>query len=196
MLRVYCHSSASIGNKLLVNKNNLGHLKSKSPKQRFAEIARLTKKINYCGNEHGGCGTPVHTIKIHRKPNGIFLTAEPVKKGGDTESKELKKEPFTLSPQQCYDKLAMINDEDIYLIGLDLLEARPKDMIIKNFPIPPIQIRPTVRFDVGYSSTGEDGLTHILINIIKNNENRRTPKEKEPCRSRQTTMRTIIYFNV
>src|SRR5690606_11516564 len=52
----------------------------------------------------------------------------------------------------------------------------PVDMIIINFPVPPIQVRPSIRLEILTSSTNDDDLTHKLIDIIKSNESLKNAK--------------------
>ena len=62
------------------------------------------------------------------------------------------------------------------IMGLDPTKSRPEDMIIINFPVPPVQVRPSVKMEILSSSTIDDGLTHKLVDIIKNNENLKDTK--------------------
>lgn len=167
-------------NKLLVYKNEdqiSRLLKNKQGKQRFQEIRALTKKVTHCQKENYGCGTPAHKITIDKK-NGVMLLAEPQTKNtdlGDGEDKK-NKNRRVLTPQLCYDILRAVSNEDCMILGLDPTKSRPEDMIIVNFPFPPVQIRPSIKMEILSASPMDDSLTHILIDIIKNNENLRDDK--------------------
>ena len=63
------------------------------------------------------------------------------------------------------------------IIGFDPKKNRPEDLIHTIFPVPPVQVRPSVRGDFGASTTREDHLTMILSNILK--ANIRMNKNKE-----------------
>lgn len=167
--------------KLLIYKNEdevSRLLRSKQGKQRFYEIRNICKNITHCQKENYGCGTPVHKITIEKKYGSVFLLAEAVKKGGDVEETGTVKKsaPQILSPQLCYDILKAVSNEDCMVMGFDPKKSRPEDMIISNFPVPPVQVRPSIRMEILSSSTMDDDLTHKLVDIIKSNENLKDAK--------------------
>jgi DNA-directed RNA polymerase II subunit RPB1 len=167
--------------KLLVYKNEediAKLLKNKNGKQRFAEIKNLCKSVTHCQKNNYGCGTPAHRISIDKKYGNVFLLAEAINKGGaEEEGGEIKKRaPQILTPQLCYDILSAVSDQDCMIMGFDPKKSRPEDMIIINFPVPPVQVRPSVKMEILSSSTIDDGLTHKLVDIIKNNENLKDTK--------------------
>jgi DNA-directed RNA polymerase II subunit RPB1 len=162
-------------NKLLVykNENEIAKiLKNKHGKQRFAEIKAICKGITHCQKENYGCGAPVHKITVEKKYGNVYLLAEPVRKNGDIEEAgETKKRiKQSLTPQLCYDILRAVSDEDFMIMGFDPKKSRPEDMIIVNFPVPPVQVRPSIRMEILSSHTMDDDLTHKIIDIIKSNE--------------------------
>ncbi|XWV25257.1 dna-directed rna polymerase subunit 1 [Tupanvirus deep ocean] len=168
-------------NKLLVYKNEeeiSKLLKNKQGKQRFYEIRSLCKGVTHCQKENYGCGTPAHKITIDKKYGNVFLLAEAVKKNGDAEEAgdTKKRAPQILTPQLCYDILKAVSDEDCMIMGFDPDKSRPEDMIIVNFPVPPVQVRPSIKMEILSSSTIDDDLTHKLVDIIKNNENLKDTK--------------------
>lgn len=168
-------------NKLLVHKNEdeiNKLLKNKQGKQRFYEIRSICKNVTHCQKDNYGCGTPAHKIRIDKKKYGnVFLLAEAVKKNGDVEEADGKKRaPRILTPQLCYDILKSVSDEDCIIMGLDPKKSRPEDMIIVNFPVPPVQVRPSIKMEILSSSTMDDDLTHKLVDIIKSNENLKNTK--------------------
>ncbi|AEQ60694.1 DNA directed RNA polymerase (II) subunit 1 [Acanthamoeba castellanii mamavirus] len=168
-------------NKLLVYKNEkeiAALIKNKQGKQRFAEIRSICKKVTHCQKENYGCGTPAHKISIDKRNGNIFLLAEPVKRTDEyDETGETRKRPQQiLTPQLCYDILKSVSDEDCIIMGFDPAKSRPEDMIILNFPVPPVQVRPSIRAEILSSPTMDDDLTHKLIDIIKSNENLKNTK--------------------
>lgn len=168
-------------NKLLVYKNEdeiAKLLKNKQGKQRFQEIRSICKGVTHCQKDNNGCGTPAHKISIDKKNGNVFLLAEAVKKNGDAdEAGETKKRaPQILTPQLCYDILKAVSNEDCMIMGFDPEKSRPEDMIIVNFPVPPVQVRPSIKMEILSSSTIDDDLTHKLVDIIKNNENLKDAK--------------------
>uniref|UniRef100_A0A6C0LQ64 DNA-directed RNA polymerase n=1 Tax=viral metagenome TaxID=1070528 RepID=A0A6C0LQ64_9ZZZZ len=168
--------------KLLVYKNEdevARLLKNKTGKQRFAEIKNLTKGVTYCQKTNYGCGTPAHHIYIDKKNTNVFLLAVPIKRSGDSDDTgedKKKRTPQILTPQFCYDMLRLISDEDCMIMGMDPKKSRPEDMIITNFPVPPVPVRPSIRIEIGSSTTTDDDLTHKLVDIIKNHENLKDAK--------------------
>lgn len=168
-------------NKLLVNKNEeeiSRLLKNQQGKQRFEKIRNMCKSVTHCQKDNYGCGIPAHKITEEKKSGNIFLLASAVKKSGDNdESTDFKKRaPQILTPQFCYDMLKSVSNEDCIIMGFDPDKSRPEDMIIVNFPVPPVQIRPSIKMEILSSSTIDDDLTHKLVDIIKNNENLRDAK--------------------
>jgi DNA-directed RNA polymerase beta' subunit len=118
-------------------------LKITQHKERFNEIRSICKEVTHCQKELYGCGTPSHKIIIDKKYDNVFLLAEPVNKNG----KSKKRQPCVLSPQFCYDILKNVSDEDWMILGFDPKKFRPEDMIIVNFPVPPVQARPFTTTD-------------------------------------------------
>ena len=167
--------------KLLVykNENEISKLlNNKQGKARFAEIKSICKGISHCQKENYGCGTPAHKITIEKKYGDVLFLAEAIKKKTDNDETGTAKKnaPQILSPQLCYDILRCISAEDCMIMGIDPEKSRPENMIITNFPVPPVQVRPSIKMELLSSSTIDDDLTHKLVDIIKNNENLRDAK--------------------
>lgn len=161
--------------KLLVhkNENEIAILsKTKSAKQRFQEIRNACKKVTVCSN----CGLGVNKIKQEKKDGNVYLVAEPLKKIVDDNGGNKSNTTHKLSASLCYDILDLISREDCLLLGFDIDKCRPKDMIIKNFPVPPIQVRPSIKMESSGSGSLEDDLTHKLVDIIKTNQNLKDSK--------------------
>ncbi len=81
-----------------------------------------------------------------------------------------------MTAQLCYGILQSISDDDCRIMGFDPEKCRPEDMIITDFPVPPIQVRPSIKMELLSSSTMDDDLTHKLIDIIKSNQNLKETK--------------------
>lgn len=157
-------------------------LKNKKGTHRFNEVKEIAKKANYCYN----CGVAVPKIRKELKDNGtirIVLEQEVAdteideKTGAQVESK--RKVIEEMSPRQIYEILRNIKDSDIFLLGFNPEQGRPQDFIIKNFPIPPVIIRPTSKIDMMTASTQEDSLTLKIADIIKNSNRLRKQLNKE-----------------
>lgn len=161
--------------KLLIYKNEKelnDILKNKVGKGRLAEIKNLVKDVAYCQRQNVGCGTPVSKIKIEHKKSdlSIKLIAEIKVDGSKEEGTETEKKiQRVLTPEDCYNILKNISDEDCEILGLNPKKCRPEEMIHKIFPVPPVPVRPSVRSD-GSSLTREDDLTRKLAEIVKKNE--------------------------
>ncbi len=171
--------------KLLVDKTDSLFKKSlnKKSEARFKEIKNLTKNVNYCYN----CGTPVGKIKKEEKESTASLklllereveTQIVDEKTGDT-SEGTKKIIRVLSPRDCYNILRNLSDNECFLLGFNPKEARPEDLVLTRFPIPPVNIRPTNKIDFMQSSTMEDSLTLKIADIINWNKRVRTQMDKD-----------------
>jgi len=165
--------------KILVEKPENIKNSHKKCESRFKEIKNLTKNINFCFS----CGLPVPKIKKEIKDNGTIkiiierdITVIP-DQNEDLQMKKTLRE--SLSPSNCYDILKKISDDDAFLLGFNTKVCRPEDLIIKNFPIPPVIIRPTSRIDFMSSGTLEDSLTIKISEIILKNKYLRRQLEKE-----------------
>lgn len=73
----------------------------------------------------------------------------------------------TFTPEKCYRIFKNITDQDVDFLGLCHKNSRPEWLIIKNMPIPPPSMRPSIRQNNNQRS--EDDLTYIISNIVKQN---------------------------
>eukprot|EP00127_Corallochytrium_limacisporum_P007456 Clim_evm1s252 gene=Clim_evmTU1s252 len=103
-----------------------------------------------------GCGAVQPKIRIERW----------VLKVDHYKGKELTK-PEEPTAEEIADKLKVISDEDLMIMGYNPEYARPEWQIIKVLPIPPMAVRPAVRMDS--SSLAHDDLTRKLSDVIKVN---------------------------
>lgn len=168
--------------KLLVYKNEQEIetiLKNKKGKARMNEIKNIVKNVSYCQKANYGCGAPIPKIKQEKKKTTaeINIIAE-YSMGGDEDNKDKKVQvqKDIISPLRTYNILKNISDRDCLILGLDPTKSRPEDMIYRTFPVPPIQVRPSVRGDF-VSTTREDHLTVKISDIFK--ANARIIKHKE-----------------
>lgn len=165
-------------------------IKNKSNKARFAEIRSLAKNITHCQRPEYDCGTPVSKIRkeIDKKKGIISIKVETSlsnmgKSAKKTDSQSItsqddkKKIKQTLAPGDCFCILKNISDMDCYLLGMDPKKSRPEMLIYKAFPVPPVQVRPSVRGDFTITGTAENDLTHKLADIVR--ANLRLQKHKE-----------------
>jgi len=160
-------------------------------KNKLAEIIKETNKIDACRV----CGTPKSKIKkdIKKQIAQINLVAEYNIK--NTETGEEKKISLVLSPEICYNILHNISDEDWGYMGFKK-NNRPESMIIKNLPVPPLQVRPSVRLDTLSSSTMEDGLTRKLADVVKTNIRISQQKQKGKLNEYWQTNVYLVQYHV
>ena len=143
-------------------------VKNKKGKDRLRTIKELVKNVSNCQI----CNNPVAKVKsnIDKKLATIGVTFE---YKGNSENKLLDEHKTST---EIYNILKNIRDTDVKIMGLT---CRPEDLLHINFPVPPVQVRPSVRADWGVSSTKEDQLTGKLIAIYKANVKTMQYKEKE-----------------
>jgi len=152
-------------------------------KNRFAKIKKLTSNVKYCQYPDNNCGKQVGKItKDINKSGSINIIASYTINNSENDevlqiNSKKKKNIEILSPSKIYNILKNIDDDEIKIMGFDPAVNRPENFIIKNFPIPPVAIRPSVRLEMLNSSSSEDGLTLKLVNIVK--DNLRLKKQKE-----------------
>ena len=162
--------------KLLIYKNEeeiKDILKMRTGKERMSYIRAASKNITYCQNPNYGCGAQIPKIKVEiNKSSGainIIAEIELNSKENKENNEGNKKLRQILTPDIVYDILKNISDSDCIILGMDPLKSRPEDMIHKVFPVPPVQMRPSVRGDFAGGTSMEDDLTHLLANIVKAN---------------------------
>ena len=181
IIKCICHKCSNI----LIDRTDdkLKQFNNKLGKARFKEIKELTKNINFCSH----CGIPVPKIKKEIKESSTSIRIILEKEVGNTSidektgivSDSTKIIKDYLSPRQCYYLLRNISDVDAYVLGFNVNESRPEDMIITRFPIPPVVIRPTAKIDFLAASTMEDSLTLKIADIINWNTRIRNEMNKE-----------------
>lgn len=157
------------------------HKNHKDSKAIFAEVKKLCSKVQV-----SDVGVPVPKIKDEKKKSSGAMTilAETAignVVGEDDKQDEFQKkvvvEPY--SSQKLYNIFVGIKDEDWRMMGFDPEAYRPEDYIIKQFPIGPVPMRPSIKADFTASATYEDDLTHKLVDLVKTNEKLRKQMEKE-----------------
>ncbi|MCX6775089.1 MAG: DNA-directed RNA polymerase subunit A' [DPANN group archaeon] len=110
-------------------------------KNAFNQIRR-TKKCPYCKEK-----SP--EIKIE-KPSSFYEDGK------------------RLWPTEVRERVEKIPDEDLEVVGVNSLEARPEWMVMTTLLVPPITVRPSITLITGERS--EDDLTHKLSDIVRVNQ--------------------------
>jgi DNA-directed RNA polymerase II subunit RPB1 len=176
----------------------------KKTEARFKEIKNLTKNISFCWN----CGTPVPKIRKEINTSRVSINLVLEREVGSTLAdektgeivEEMKKILEILSPRDCYNILRNVSDTDCLLLGFNPKSARPEDLIIKTFPVPPVSIRPTSKIDFLASSTMEDSLTLKISDIVLANQRLRTQLDKETTQNDianySNTAHTLLQYQV
>ncbi len=155
----------------------------KKPKKRFLAMRKLCKNVNHCHH----CGVPVPNIKkeIKEKTASVKILVERNTKNVNVDEKTGEKSEISkkiieeLTPRDCYNILRLLSNTDASLLGFNTKRARPEDLIMIRFPIPPVSIRPTAKIDFQSSSTMENSLTLKIADIIHNNNRVRKEIEKQ-----------------
>ena len=75
---------------------------------------------------------------------------------------------YKLTASEIRERLERINDEDIYVLGINPEVARPEWLVLTVLPVPPVTVRPSITLDTGERS--EDDLTHKLVDILRINQ--------------------------
>ena len=191
---------------ILIEKTDVQFKKAllKKAEARFKEIRILTKNATFCWN----CGTPVPKIRkeinVSKVSINIILEREigatvVDEKTGEAND-EMKKILEILTPRDCYNILRNVSDTDCLLLGFNPKAARPEDLIISQFPVPPVIIRPTSKIDFYASSTMEDSLTLKIADIINANRRLRAQLDKETVDNDvsnfSVTQHTLLQYQV
>jgi DNA-directed RNA polymerase subunit A' len=79
-----------------------------------------------------------------------------------------RKQDHKLTPADIRGRLEKIPDEDLRLLGINPLVARPEWTLLTVLPVPPVTMRPSIILENGQRS--EDDLTHKLVDIIRINQ--------------------------
>jgi DNA-directed RNA polymerase subunit A' len=75
---------------------------------------------------------------------------------------------YKLTPTEIRDRLEHIPDDDLKVMGMDPVSARPEWMVLTVLAVPPVTVRPSITLESGQRS--EDDLTHKLVDIIRINQ--------------------------
>jgi len=145
--------------KILINKNQYKHVADMPAEDRWDFVNTMT--VKRCGEEtDDGCG--------YKQPSKIkiegFATIVATWSLIEVDGKPMTKR---LTPEKIYKLFKRISDEDVLFMGLSPIWSRPEWMICKVLPVAPPAVRPSVKHDAQQRS--EDDLTHIYMNILKNN---------------------------
>jgi DNA-directed RNA polymerase II subunit RPB1 len=141
-------------------------------KARFTYFKKLVKNIKVCPRPT--CNAIVPNLVINKAYDRLQIE---VHTKSDNEEDKNKKDIYILTVDTIYSILRNISDEDCEIIGINPKKSRPEEMIIDVFPVPALQVRPSVKKDPKSTSEMDDDLIHSLAQIIKMNEKLKEKKE-------------------
>lgn len=144
-------------------------------KSRFTYLKKLVKNVKVC--PHPTCNAIVPNLVINKSYDHLQIEVHTKSENEENLKDKNKKDIYILTVDTIYSILRNISDEHCYIMGIDPTKSRPEEMIIDIFPVPPLQVRPSVKKDPKSSSEMDDDLIHVLAQIIKINEKLKENKE-------------------
>jgi DNA-directed RNA polymerase II subunit RPB1 len=144
-------------------------------KDRLNFVANMSKTRHFCRHCEGA--QPKYTqmrasvaIKTEFRPKDEENMSE--------EERVYIRKPFTAAMARFI--LAHITDEEVELMGIDPVYARPEWMILTVLQVPPPISRPSIMATDGSRARGQDDVTIKLQDIVKANNNLATLLAAEP----------------
>ena len=195
--------------KLLINKKQHKALMELRPDERWSRVYQLASKMRRCGEDtDDGCGclqpdkkfrkdglanifaewnnagdTPASSASVASQPQAqsgggggtAASTATVAESGAGSTSSRLN---MKVTPEMVIKIFKRISDEDTTFMGFSPQFSRPEWMICQVLAIPPPAVRPSIKMDGQQRS--EDDITHIIVNIIRTNDQLREQIKKKP----------------
>ena len=137
-------------------------------KHRLNYLKNYSKNIMLCGN--CGSNTKKIIVDIKKSTGNIHIYSEKKKVKQENVPNNKEKTLELLKAEVIFEKLKNISDEDCMYMGMNYKKSRPENMIFTVFPIPPVQIRPSVPGNFIGVSYSDDMLTNKLSDIFKANK--------------------------
>ena len=156
IIRCFCPECSKL---IKYNDNIISSMKGVKKELKLSKYKELVKNEKYCSY----CNNPLPKIKPDKKTLKIILEYNKTSSDGT-----LKTEKEEITNEKVYKILCNISTKDITFLGINGYENPPKNFMFDVLPVPPVQIRPSVRGD--FISAKEDSLTIILNDIVKKNE--------------------------
>jgi DNA-directed RNA polymerase II subunit RPB1 len=175
-------------NSILKNKQ-LGKLK-------LTDIRNISKDIKICKKGDYGCGATVPKITLLMKKSSSIINITAERKLISEDDSQKKSVIQILTPEIIHEIFSNISDIDATILGINPNQSRPEMMIIKYFPVPPIQIRPSAKVDFISSGIIHDGLTSLLTKIAKLNLRLKKHKETNESLSKFDNYFYMLQANV
>ena len=130
--------------------------KKKNPAHRLRSIMEVGKTQKHCWS----CSA----TQPKMKRDGLTIQAEYSETTDDNDQRKME-----LTAERAHRILKAISDEDCRKLGFDPQFARPDWMVLTVLPVPPPQVRPSIRME-GTGGRGEDDLTVKLMDIMRANK--------------------------
>ncbi len=86
-----------------------------------------------------------------------------------------EKDNHKLTPKEVRERLEMISDSDLEVLGYDPTTFRPEWMVLTALPVPPVTVRPSITLESGDRS--EDDITHKLVDVLRINQRLRENRD-------------------
>lgn len=131
------------------------------------------------------CESPL--LKKAEKAEGTVASLE-----GVTYDEEADKIP--IQPEMVLRCFQRISDRHVELLGFNPKFSRPDWMICTVLAVPPLTVRPSVVMDDNQRM--EDDLTHVLINVVRNNQRLRDKIDKGDSADVIDKYRDLLQFDV
>jgi DNA-directed RNA polymerase II subunit RPB1 len=112
-------------------------------------------------HEDHGCGT----YQPNFRRDGLRILCEFKEEHAAENNVADRKQIF--SAESAYNILSRVSDDDIRLLGLDPVYARPEWMIVTVLPVAPPHVRPSVAIDS--ITRADDDITHKYADVVKAN---------------------------
>ena len=103
-------------------------------------------------------------------------------------------EPIPLHPEMVLRTLERITDKHVDLSGFNSKFSRPDWMVCTVLAVPPLTVRPSVIMDDNQRM--EDDLTHVLIDIVRNNQKLQDKIDKGDSAEMIDKYTDLLQFNV
>jgi len=164
-LRCVCFScSVILGNEPVddlkgpdqVQRKLMNAFKKKNPAHRLRGIMEVAKTQKHCWS----CSES----QPNMKRDGLTIAAEWKESTDEQEARKME-----LTAERAHRIVKAISDEDCTKLGFNPQYARPDWMILTVLPVPPPQVRPSIRME-GTGGRGEDDLTVKLMDIMRANK--------------------------
>jgi DNA-directed RNA polymerase II subunit RPB1 len=165
-----------------IEKNHTGMDRFNAVREKTASYkTKELKSTSACPH----CESPL--IKKAEKAEGTVASLE-----GVTYDEEADKIP--IQPEMVLRCFQRISDRHVTLLGFNPKFSRPDWMVCTVLAVPPLTVRPSVVMDDNQRM--EDDLTHVLINIVRNNQRLRDKIDKGDSADIIDKYRDILQFDV